>query len=110
VAAWSPTAGRRRNIYFLRSRKCERILSPLPEKVVVGAIIDRPRILLKQNLSPQGENRVIFHREIRRTSFFGGRAMLAPTYPDGEGESARIVRSFFVFLQVGALQGNEHPV
>ena len=26
------------------------------EKVVVGAIIDRPQILLKQNLSPQGES------------------------------------------------------
>ena len=25
VAAWSPTAGRRRTIYFLRSRKCKRI-------------------------------------------------------------------------------------
>ena len=25
VAAWSPTAGRRRNNYFLRSRKCKRI-------------------------------------------------------------------------------------
>ena len=33
------------------------------EKVVVGAIIDRPQILLKQNLSPQGENRVIFLRK-----------------------------------------------
>jgi hypothetical protein len=52
------------------------------EKVVVGAIIDRPQILLKQNLSPQGENRVIFLRKIRKTFFFGGQSMIAPTVPD----------------------------
>ena len=52
------------------------------EKVVVGAIIDRPQILLKQNLSPQGENCVIFLRKIRKTLFFGGRSMIAPTFPD----------------------------
>ena len=51
------------------------------EKVVVGAIIDRPQILLKQNLSPQGENRVMFLRKIRKTLFFGGRSMIAPTFP-----------------------------
>jgi hypothetical protein len=52
------------------------------EKVIVGAIIDRPQILLKQNLSPQGENRVIFLRKIRKTSFFGGRSMIAPTFSE----------------------------
>ena len=52
------------------------------EKVTVGAIIDRPWILLKQNPSPQGENKAISLREIRKTAFFGGRSMIAPTFPD----------------------------
>ena len=51
----------------------------LSEKCSVGAIIDRPQILLKQNLSPQGENLVISLREIRKTTFFGGRSVIAPT-------------------------------
>jgi hypothetical protein len=38
--------------------------SKLHKKVVVGAIIDRPQILSKQNLSPQGENTLIFLRKI----------------------------------------------
>ena len=50
-------------------------------KSSVGAIIDRPWILLKQNPSPQGENRLIFLRKIRKTLFFGGRSMIAPTSP-----------------------------
>ena len=33
-----------------------------------------------QNLSPQGENRAISLQIIRKTLFFGGRAMLAPTF------------------------------
>ena len=45
----------------------------------VGATIGRPQILRKQNLSPQGENTVIFLGKIRKSSIFGGRAMLAPT-------------------------------
>ena len=32
--------------------------------------MDRPQILPKQNLSPQGENMVIFLRKIRKTTFF----------------------------------------
>ena len=32
-----------------------------------------------QILSPQGENTVISLREIRKTSFFGGRPLVAPT-------------------------------
>ena len=51
----------------------------MSKKVVVGAIIDRPQILPKQNLSPQGENTLIFLRKIRKTAFFGGRSMIAPT-------------------------------
>ena len=45
----------------------------------VGATIGRPQILPKQNLSPQGENVVIFLGEIRKSPIFGGRAMRAPT-------------------------------
>ena len=45
----------------------------------VGATIGRPQILPKQNLSPQGENAIIFLGEIRKSPIFGGRAMLAPT-------------------------------
>ena len=41
--------------------------------------MDRPQILPKQNLSPQGENLVISLREIRKTLFFGGRSLIAPT-------------------------------
>jgi hypothetical protein len=51
----------------------------MSKKVVVGAIIDRPQILPKQNLSPQGENMLIFLRKIRKTAFFGGRSSIAPT-------------------------------
>ena len=51
----------------------------LSKKVIVGAIIDRPQILPKQNLLPQGENMLIFLRKIRKTAFFGGRSMIAPT-------------------------------
>ena len=51
----------------------------LSKKLIVGAIIDRPQILPKQNLSPQGENTLIFLRKIRKTAFFGGRSMIAPT-------------------------------
>jgi hypothetical protein len=50
------------------------------EKVPVGAITDRPWILRKQNPSPQGENKAISLREIRKTAFFGGRSMIAPTF------------------------------
>jgi hypothetical protein len=46
----------------------------------VGAITDRPWILHTQNPSPQGESQVIFFRKIRKTLFFDGRAMLAPTF------------------------------
>jgi hypothetical protein len=53
---------------------------PVCQKVPVGAIIDRPWILPKQNPSPQGENKVISLREIRKTEFFGGRSMIAPTF------------------------------
>ena len=53
--------------------------SSVRRKSSVGAIIDRPWILLKQNPSPQGENRLIFLRKIRKTMFFGGRSMIAPT-------------------------------
>jgi hypothetical protein len=53
--------------------------SSLSKKLIVGAIIDRPQILPKQNLSPQGENTLIFLRKIRKTAFFGGRSMIAPT-------------------------------
>ena len=49
------------------------------DKCSVGAIMDRPQILPKQNLSPQGENFVISSREIRKTTFFGGRSLIAPT-------------------------------
>jgi hypothetical protein len=49
------------------------------KKVPVGAIIDRPWILLSQNPSPQGEYRLIFLRKIRKTMFFGGRPRVAPT-------------------------------
>jgi hypothetical protein len=49
------------------------------KKAPVGAIIDRPWILPKQNPSPQGENKDIFLRKIRKTAFFGGRSMIAPT-------------------------------
>ena len=45
----------------------------------VGATLGRPWILPKQNPTPQGENTVIFLRKIRKTTFFGGRARLAPT-------------------------------
>jgi hypothetical protein len=45
----------------------------------VGATIGRPRILPKQNPSPQGESAAVSHREIQKRTFFGGRAMLAPT-------------------------------
>ena len=45
----------------------------------VGATLGRPKILPKQNLSPQDENTVIFLGEIRKSPIFGGRAMLAPT-------------------------------
>jgi hypothetical protein len=48
------------------------------EKVPVGAITDRPWILRKQNPSPQGENKAIFLRKIRKTAFFGGRSLIAP--------------------------------
>ena len=41
--------------------------------------MDRPQILPKQNLSPQGENMVISVVEILKTPFFGGRSMIAPT-------------------------------
>ena len=51
----------------------------VPKKVVVGAINDRPQILPKQNLTPQGENMLISLRKIRKTAFFGGRSMIAPT-------------------------------
>jgi hypothetical protein len=33
----------------------------------------------KQNPSPQGEWQVIFPGKIRKTLFFGGRSMIAPT-------------------------------
>ena len=49
------------------------------KKAPVGATLGRPWILPKQNPSPQGENAVIFLRKIRKTTFFGGRARLAPT-------------------------------
>jgi hypothetical protein len=49
------------------------------KKVPVGAITDRPWILLTQNPSPQGENKAISLREIRKTAFFSGRSMIAPT-------------------------------
>jgi hypothetical protein len=52
----------------------------LVKKVPVGAIIDRPWILPKQNPSPQGENKVISLRKIRKTAFFGGRSVIAPTF------------------------------
>ena len=57
----------------------KRGISSLSKKLIVGAIIDRPQILPKQNLSPQGENTLIFLRKIRKTAFFGGRSMIAPT-------------------------------
>ena len=63
-------------VLFL-DRKC--LGSRAVENVFVGATIGRPLILLKQNQSPQGERQVIFLRKIRKTTFFGGRAMLAPT-------------------------------
>ncbi|MBR5292978.1 MAG: hypothetical protein IKU32_08735 [Clostridia bacterium] len=56
----------------------------LVKKVPVGATLGRPWILPKQNPSPQGENTVIFLREIRKTTFFGGRARLAPTILSGK--------------------------
>ena len=56
----------------------------LVEKVPVGATLGRPWILPKQNPSPQGENTVIFLRKIRKTTFFGGRARLAPTILSGK--------------------------
>jgi hypothetical protein len=49
------------------------------KKRIVGAITDRPWILLTQNPSPQGENKAIFLWKIRKTAFFGGRSMIAPT-------------------------------
>ena len=49
------------------------------KKLLVGATLGCPWILPKQNPSPQGENTVIFLRKIRKTTFFGGRARLAPT-------------------------------
>jgi hypothetical protein len=55
------------------------------KKVPVGAINDRPRILPKQNPSPQGENKVISLRKIRKTAFFGGRSMIAPTFSENKG-------------------------
>ena len=38
-----------------------------------------PADFAKQNLSPQGENTIISLRKIRKTAFFGGRPMVAPT-------------------------------
>ena len=40
--------------------------------------MDRPQILPKQNLSPQGEKLIISLREIRKTAFFGGRFVNRP--------------------------------
>jgi hypothetical protein len=48
-------------------------------KVIVGATIGRPRILRKQNLTPQGGKCDDIPTKNRKTTFFGGRAMLAPT-------------------------------
>jgi hypothetical protein len=62
-------------------------------KVPVGAIIDRPWILPKQNPSPQGENKVIFLRKIRKTEFFGGRSVIAPTFAWGSAFFNRQKRS-----------------
>ncbi|MBQ7230880.1 MAG: hypothetical protein IJX04_08300, partial [Oscillospiraceae bacterium] len=45
----------------------------------VGAIMDRPQILPKQNLFAPGENCFISLREIRNSMNFGGRSMIAPT-------------------------------
>ena len=53
--------------------------APVCRKVPVGAITDRPWILPEQNPSPQGENKAIPLRKIRKTAFFGGRSMIAPT-------------------------------
>jgi hypothetical protein len=52
------------------------------KKEPVGAITDRPWILLPQNPSPKGENKVIFLRKIRKTAFFGGRSLIAPTFSE----------------------------
>ena len=41
-----------------------------------------PADFAKQNLSPQGENPVMSLRKIRKTLFFGGRSLIAPTFPD----------------------------
>ena len=63
------------------------------EKVPVGAINDRPWILPKQNPSPQGENKDIFLRKIRKTAFFGGRSMIAPTSSKESMVSRQSVRA-----------------
>ena len=54
-------------------------VTPPYKKAPVGATLGRPWILLWQNPSPQGENTVILLRKIRKTTFFGGRSMIAPT-------------------------------
>jgi putative intracellular protease/amidase len=68
------TGGSRNPRTFIRAQYAE--------KEPVGAISDRPWILLPQNPSPQGENKVIFLRKIRKTAFFGGRSMIAPTFSE----------------------------
>ena len=44
----------------------------------VGAGHDPPADSVKQNPSPSGDNRIIFLRIIRKTTFFGGRVMTLP--------------------------------
>jgi hypothetical protein len=45
----------------------------------VGAINDRPQILHSKICRRKAKNMVIFLRKIRKTLFFGGRSMIAPT-------------------------------
>ena len=54
----------------------------MPIKPGRGGAVTRPQILPVQNLSPQGENRFIPLREIRKTAFFGGRVDAPPLQED----------------------------
>ena len=54
----------------------------MPIKPGRGGAVTRPKILPVQNLSPQGENRFIPLREIRKTAFFGGRVDAPPLQED----------------------------
>ena len=47
---------------------------------LVGATIGRPQILQRKICRRKAKNRAIYIQKIRKTLFFGGRALLAPTF------------------------------